>query len=99
MVRGISKYLVGIKTDCDKQSYAELSSISERQLKEMSEDKEWIYKIVEMADDKLKEYRKLNARCTIMDLFDSEFDSVIHSIREIEIESVHLKDYVKTLES
>lgn len=98
-MRGISKYLVGIKTDGDKQSYAELSSISDKQLKELSEDKDWIYKVVEMADDKLKEYRKLNARCTIMDLFDSEFDSVICSIREIEIDSVHLKDYVKKLES
>lgn len=92
-------YLIGIMTTGEKQSYDELSNISNSQLKKDLNNKDWIFKIVEMKETDLKEYRKLNAKCSIMDLFDREFDSVIHRMREMEITSIHLDEYIKKLES
>ena len=98
-MEGISKYLVGVKTTGDEHSYTILSSLSNDELKAHLNDKNWLYKIVELVNSNLNEYKILNTKCLTMDLFDKEFESIIQKMRELEVDSIHLSDYVKMLES
>lgn len=98
-MKGVITYLIGIKTDGEKLSYRELSALSVNYLKSCMEDKDWIYKVIEMVEANIKEYKQLNARCMKIDLFDKEFDSIIHRMRELELSSLHLDEYYKQLKS
>ena len=89
--------LVGITKDGKSYSYNHVNNYNKEQLEEMNSNKDWIYKVIEIDTDNIEEYKELNNKMSLIDLYDNEFDVVLSKIHSIEKRTMFLSDYINTI--